>query len=86
MKLKRGFITHETDGEYVIVSAGNTKFNGMVRCNHTAGFVVECLKKDTTEAEIVEAMKKQYEATDEQIIDAVAQVLDQLRQIGALDE
>lgn len=86
MKLKKGFITHETDGEYVIVSAGNTKFNGMVRCNHTAGFVVDCLKKDTTEAEIKAAMKQQYDATEEQINGAVAQVLDQLRQIGALDE
>ena len=39
-----------------------------------------------TEDEIKAAMKQQYDATDEQINGAVAQVLDQLRQIGALDE
>lgn len=31
MKLKDGFITHETGGEQIMVSAGETKFSGLVK-------------------------------------------------------
>ena len=51
MKLKNEFITHETDGEQIMVSAG-TSFNGIVKSNKTAAFIVNCLKTDTTPAKI----------------------------------
>ncbi len=86
MKLKKGFVTHERGGETMLVAAGCTGFNGMVRCNRTAGFVVEQLKNDTTESALVEAMLAAFDATPEQAADAVAKVLAQLREIGALDE
>ena len=50
MKLKNGFITHETDGEQIMVSAGSTKFSGLVRSNRTAAFIVDCLKSETNES------------------------------------
>ena len=53
MKLKDGFITHETDGEQIMVSAGNVKFSGLVRSNRTAAFIVDCLKSETSETEII---------------------------------
>lgn len=53
MKLKNEFITHETDGEQIMVSAG-TSFNGIVKSNKTAAFIVNCLKTDTTPAKIIE--------------------------------
>ena len=56
MKLREGFITHESNGEHITVTAGNTAFNGMIRSNSTAGFIVECLKSDVTKEEIVEKM------------------------------
>ena len=45
MKLKDEFITYETDGEQIMVAAGTDSFSGLVRSNETAGFIVECLKK-----------------------------------------
>lgn len=33
MKLKSGFITHETDGEQIMVGTGNVSFAGLVRSN-----------------------------------------------------
>ena len=58
MKLKDGFITHETDGEQIMVSAGNVKFSGLVRSNRTAAFIVDCLKSETSETEIIEKCLK----------------------------
>lgn len=86
MKLKKGFIVHKRGDETMLVSAGSGGFNGMVRCNSTAGFVVEQMKKDTTEDALVAAMLEAFDATPDQATDAVAKVLSQLREIGALDE
>lgn len=86
MKLKDGFITHETDGEQIMVSAGNTKFSGLVRSNSTASFIVDCLKDNVTENEIVEKMAEKYDAPKEIISADVKKILDTLRSIGAIDE
>lgn len=86
MKLKDGFITHATDGEHITVSAGGSKFNGLIRSNKTAGFIVECLKEDTTEEAIIKKMLEKYDAPREVIASDVAAILANLRKIGALDE
>ena len=56
MKLKTGFVPHDMGGEQVIVPTGENSFAGMVRCNGTAAFIVNCLLEDTTRDGIVEAM------------------------------
>ena len=58
----------------------------MVRSYKTAGFIVECLKEDVTEAEIIERMLAKYDASKEQITGDVEAVLDKLRSIGAIEE
>lgn len=85
MKLKNEFITHETDGEQIMVSAG-TSFNGIVKSNKTAAFIVNCLKTDTTPAKIIEKMLVQYDVSKETITTDVQKIIDKLRSIGALDE
>lgn len=86
MKLKNGFITHETGGEQIMVAAGDTKFSGLVRSNQTAAFIVDCLKTDTTPEKIVEAMAAEYDAPREVIAADVEMILAKLRGIGAIDE
>ena len=86
MKLKEGFITHQTQGEHRTVSAGGSGFNGLIRSNGTAGFIVECLKTDTTEEAIVEKMLAKYDAPRTLIAADVAKVLSSLREIGAIDD
>lgn len=85
MKLKNEFITHETDGEQIMVSA-DTSFNGIVKSNKTAAFIVNCLKTDTTPAKIIEKMLVQYDVSKETITADVQKIIDKLRSIGALDE
>lgn len=86
MKLRKGFITHESNGEYITVTAGNTAFNGLVRSNKTAGFIVECLKENVTKEEIVHKMLDKYDACEETITKDVDMILARLQEIGAIDD
>ena len=85
MKLKKEFITHTSGDEQLMISAGGS-FNGMVRSNKTAAFIIDLLKEETTKEKIVSLMLETYDA-DEQVISAdVDKVIDALRSIGAIDE
>jgi methyltransferase-like protein len=85
MKLKKEFITHTSGDEQLMISAGGS-FNGMVRSNKTAAFIIDLLKEETTKEKIVSVMLETYDA-DEQVISAdVDKVVDALRSIGAIDE
>ena len=85
MKLKKEFITHPSGDEQLMISAGGS-FNGMVRSNKTAAFIIDLLKEETTKEKIVSVMLETYDA-DEQVISAdVDKVIDALRSIGAIDE
>ena len=86
MRLKDGFITYEGAEEHIIVPAGGLSFSGMVRSNKTAGYIVECLKDEVTEEEIVEKMLAKYDAPKERITKDVGDILAKLRGIGALEE
>lgn len=86
MKLKSGFITHESADEHITVSAGGMAFSGMIRSNKTAGFIVECLKEDVTEAQIVEKLLQTYDADRSQVEQDVKDVIGKLRQVGAIEE
>lgn len=86
MKLKSGFVPHDMGGEQVIVPTGENSFAGMVRCNGTAAFIVNCLLEDTTRDAIVEAMLDQYDVSAEIAGAAVDKVLGKLRSIGAIEE
>lgn len=86
MKLRKGFITHESNGEHITVTAGNIAFNGLVRSNKTAGFIVECLKENVTKEEIVHKMLDKYDACEETITKDVDMILARLQEIGAIDD
>ena len=86
MKLKDGFVTHEMGDQQVMVTVGDTAFNGLVRSNKTAAFIVDCLKEETTKEKIADAMEAKYDASRDLLERDVESVLEQLRSIGALDE
>ena len=86
MKLSEAFITHESAGEHITVTTGSDTFNGLVRSNKTAGFIVECLKEDVTKDDIIEKMLEKYDAPRVVIAKDVETVLDTLRKIGAIHD
>ena len=86
MKLNPDFITHDMDESQFMVDVGMNTFKGVVRSNKTAAFIVNCLKEETTEDQIVSAMLERYDASEETLRRDVKDVLSKLRGIGALDE
>jgi hypothetical protein len=84
MKLKKEFITHNDGNEQIMVGAG-TEFNGLVRSNKTAAFIIDCLKNDTTEEKIVSAMLEKYDATEDVISADVKRIIATLTKIGAIE-
>lgn len=86
MKLSDAFLTHDDGDQKLLVSTGTSKFSGLVRSNQTAGFIIECLKTETTEDEIVEKMLKKWDAPDEIIRCDVQKIVKQLKDIGAIDD
>ena len=86
MKLNDSFVTQDIDGTQFMVAVGDSSFNGIVRSNGTAAFIVDCLKTETTKEQIVDAMCAKFDAPRERIETDVEAVLNKLRGIGALDE
>lgn len=85
MRLKDTFITHDSDGEQILIDV-TSSFAGVVRSNKTAAFIVECLKTDTTREQIVDAMYEKYDAPKEVLQKDVDKIIEKLRGIGALEE
>ena len=88
MKLKKGFVTYQLGGEQMMVAAGAAakQLHGMVRSNETAAVIVDCLKKDTTQDAIVDAILARYEGVErERAARDVAAIVEKLQSIGALE-
>lgn len=85
MKLKQEFVTHESNGENILVSTGVSGFPGMVRGNKTFGAILELLKEETTEEEIISAMKQRFDAPEGVIRRDVEKALEKLREVGAIN-
>ena len=84
MKLNPKFLTHETKGEHITVSTTGTKFNGLIRSNPTAAFIVESLKTDTTESAVVDKILAKYDVDRNTAEKDVANIIGKLRSIGAV--
>ncbi|MCI6581628.1 MAG: PqqD family protein [Oscillospiraceae bacterium] len=85
MKLKESFITHKNKDDYMMIDASG-KFAGIIHSNATAAFIIECLKTETTEDEILEKMLTKYDADKNIMADNVREIIDKLRKIEAVDE
>ncbi len=87
MKLNPKYLTYQTKGEHYIISTSGTKYSGIIKNNETAAFIIECLKTDTTENEIVDRLLAEYKNADRPTVERdVANVLEKLRSIEALEE
>ena len=86
MKLKSDFITQTIEDTQFLVPIGAEAFQGIVRSNQMAAFIVDCLKADTTEEKIVDAMCAKYDAPRAEIAADVKEIISTLRGINALEE
>ena len=88
MKLKKGYVLHTTGSEHMMIATGKAAkdFNGLVRSNGTANFILEQLQKNTTEESIVSAMMEHYGIDRETAARDAHKVLAQLKSEGFLDD
>lgn len=87
MKLKQGFFTADYQGKQLLLASGEAAahFQGVVRSNETAGFIVDCLKQETTEPEIIAKLLETYDVTPEIAERDVNRIVEKLSKIGALE-
>ena len=89
MKLKDDYILYNaSEEETIAVATGDEaeNFNGLLRANKTAGAIMEYLSEDISVDELVDKMAERFDAAKEEIREGVAEVLDTLREIGAIEE
>ena len=88
MKLIDKLLMSPIGDEYVLVPVGSTaeQIHGLIRLNETAAFIVRQLGQETTPAAIADAMLAEYEVDRPTAETHIAQILDQLRSVGALVE
>lgn len=85
MKLKSSFLSHNTSDESYLVPTSDVSFSGMVKGNKTLGAIIELLKEDTTEEEVVKKMRERFDAPEGVIEKDVKRVIEELNKIGALE-
>lgn len=88
MKLKSGVIITEAAGGYVAVdaSAAAGRFNGMIKMNGTAAFIVKLLSGGADEQTLVNKVLEKYDATEEAAKESVDNVLSSLRRAGLIED
>lgn len=80
MKLKYEMTTIEIDDSIMAVPVDcDEKFNGIIRMNETTAEILELLKSDMTEEQIVNELLSKYDAPRETIQGSVKRVVDTLR-------
>ena len=85
MRLKDSFVTHDNkDGQVMVDASG--QFSGIIKSNKSAAFVVDMLKEEHTEEELVEALFAKYDAPMEVLASDVHGLIAKLRKAGALIE
>ena len=85
MKLNCNVVISEVEGEKLAVPMRES-FHGIIKINGVAGFILECLKKETSEAIIVEKLTKAYDVSREDAARNVNNILVKLREAGLLEE
>lgn len=88
MRLKSGFVLSKAGADYVAVATGEAgkDFHGLVRNNETAAFLLEQLKQEKTEEELVQSLFDTYEVTEEQAREDVKKFVETIEKAGMLAE
>lgn len=86
MRLKPGFVLSKAGEEYVAVATGEAgkTFNGLVRNNATAAFLMEQLKTEHTEEELVDVLLENYEVERERAEQDVKNFIKIIEEAGML--
>ena len=88
MKLKYTLETMELDDELVAVPVGGNanEFHGILKVNETAAAILKLLAEETSEAQVIASIQKQFTGDPAEIAAAVKAYLAEVREAGLLAE
>ena len=88
MKVSKDFIMREIAGEYILVPVGAAaaKFNGLITMNELGQFIFNLLSEDCTIVQLAEKITAEYDVSLETAASDAQAFLQQLREVGALEE
>ena len=86
MKLREGFVLRKVAGQVVVVPSGDElDLNMMINLNETGEFLWKLLENGAEEAELVAALLKEYDVTEERAQESVKRFVEKLNEHGFLD-
>ena len=88
MHLKCNFEVMELSEEKIAVPVGDNAglFHGVIKMNETAAYILELLKKESSEAEIIEAMMAEFNAPRGILEKDVRQYIEEFTEMGLIAE
>ena len=86
MKLKYTFELMEVEDQQMAVPVGENadELHGILKLNKSAAAIIELLKEETTEEEIVEKLLEKYDAPKEEIQKSVHEYIQELEKAELL--
>ena len=87
MKLKHTFEMMEIDEQKMAVPVGDgaDAFHGILKLNQSAAAILELLKEETTEEEMVQKLKGGYDSSEEEIRTYVHDYVEELKKAGFVE-
>ncbi len=88
MRIKEEFVKTELGDSAILVPVGaaDDEFHGVIRLNETAAFLVDQLRQNVTEEDLVLALLNEYDVERSVAEKNIRAVLDSLRKVKALEE
>lgn len=87
MRASKDFIVREIAGECILVPVGAAaaNFNGLVTVNEIGKFIFDVLAEDCTQEAVVERILEVYDVDRQTAAADLAEFLEKMREIGALE-
>ncbi len=88
MRASKDFIMREIAGEFILVPVGAAaaKFNGLITMNELGRFIFELLAQEQTVEQLAERITSEYDVSLETAAQDAEEFLQQLREVGALED
>lgn len=87
MKLKYAFEIMQIEDEHMAVPIGEKadELHAVFKLNKTAADILELLKEDTTEEEIIKKLSEKYDGSQDEIRKAVLEYISELKEAELLE-
>ena len=86
MRLKKGYALREVADTWVILPLYGVDLNGMIKVNESGAMLWHGLEEGADLTALVNSLTDKYEVSEEQAKEDVQSFMQQLRQLGCLEE